>query len=97
MDIQNHDVSIQINAKDLSGKRLRVSDCDIFMVHVYTCDDPKFYLTFSKRDMLMTESVDELVVPRHQMEQLRSGVVQYQYDYLPHAHDCVHENCYSAP
>lgn len=90
MDIQNNNVTIQINATDQSGKRLRISDCDVFIVHVYT-DDPKFYLTFSKRDMLMTEWVDELTIPKHQMEQLRSGVVQYTYDYLPIAHDCKYE------
>lgn len=90
MDIQNNNVSIQINAKDLSGKQLRVADCDVFIVHVFT-DDPKFYLVFSKRDMLMTEFVDELVIPKHQMEQLGSGVVQYTYHYLPVNHDCVLE------
>ena len=90
MDIQNNNVSIQINAKDLSGKQLRVADCDVFIIHVFT-DDPKFYLTFSKRDMLMTEWIDELVIPKHQMEQLQSGVVQYTYHYLPIAHDCKFE------
>lgn len=90
MDIQNNNVTIQINATDKSGKKLRISDCDVFVVHVFT-DDPKFYLTFSKRDMLMTEWVDELTIPKHQMEQLRSGVVQYTYDYLPVAHECKYE------
>lgn len=90
MDIQNNNVSIQINAKDLSGRQLRVADCAVFIVHVYT-DDMKQYLTFSKRDMLMTEFVDELVVPRHQMENLRSGVVQYSYSYLPANHDCIYD------
>lgn len=90
MDIQNNQVSIQINAKDLGGKELRISDCDVFIVHVFT-NNPKYYLTFSKRDMLMTEFVDELVVPKHQMEQLESGVVQYTYHYLPKAHDCKYE------
>lgn len=90
MDVCNNNVSIQINAKDLAGKRLRISDCDVFIVHVFT-NNPKQYLTFSKRDMLMTEFVDELVVPKHQMEQLESGVVQYTYHYLPMAHDCVYE------
>lgn len=90
MDIQNNDVSIQINAKDLAGRKLRISDCDVFIVKVFTTD-PRHYLTFSKRDMLMTEFVDELVVPRHQMDQLDSGVVQYTYHYLPVAHDCIYE------
>lgn len=90
MDIQNNNVSIQINVKDLNGKQLRVADCDIFIVHVYT-DDPKFYLVFSKRDILMTEWVDELVVPKHQMEMLQSSVVSYQVSYLPKAHDCKFE------
>ena len=90
MDIQNNNVTIQINATDQSGKKLRLSDTDVFIVHVFT-DDPKYYLTFSKRDMLMTEFVDELTIPKHQMEQLKSGVVQYTYHYLPVAHDCKYE------
>lgn len=90
MEICNNNVSIQIHAKDLAGRKLRISDCDIFIVHVYT-NDSKKYLTFSKRDMLMTEFADEVVVPKHQMEQLESGVVQYTYHYLPIAHDCVYE------
>ena len=82
MDIQNNNVTIQINAKDLSGKPLRVSDCDLFIIHIFT-DTPTFYLTYSGRDMLATEFIDEITIPKRDMEQLRSGVVQYTYHYLP--------------
>lgn len=91
MDIQNSNVTIQINARDITGKPIRVSECEVFLIHVFT-NDVKRYLTFTKRDMLMTESVDELTIPKHQMEQLESGVVQYTYDYLPINHQCVFEN-----
>ena len=99
MDVQNNNITIQIHAKNLQGKRLRVADCDLFIVHVYT-DDPSFYLSFSGRDMLATERVDEITIPKRQMEQLRSGVVQYTYHYLPKTEtnlpieddgECTHE------
>lgn len=86
MDIQNNNVTIQINAKDLSGRKLRVADCDIFIVHVFT-QDPSFYLSYSGRDMLMTEMVDELTIPANVMCHLESGVVQYTYHYLPKNHN----------
>lgn len=89
-DIQNNNVTVQINAKDLSGKPLRVHDCDVFVIHFFT-DDPKRYLTFSKRDFIVTEFFDEITVPRHQMERLNSGVLQYTIDYLPYNHNCVYE------
>ncbi len=90
MDIQNNNVAIQIAAKDRAGKTLRVRDCDVFVMHIFT-DNPRFYLTFSKRDICQHRGYDELVIPKHQMEQLQSGVVQYTYHYLPVAHDCKFE------
>lgn len=82
MDVQNNNISIQIHAKDLQGRPLRVADCDLFILHVFT-DNPSFYLTFSGRDTLATEWVDEITISKRDMEHLASGVVQYTYHYLP--------------
>lgn len=81
-DIQNNNVTIQLSAKDLSGRNLRISDCDVFIIRVFT-ESPDNYISFTGRDFLSTEFVDEITISRRDMEQLRSGVVQYTYHYLP--------------
>lgn len=81
-DIQNNNVTLQINCKDLSGRKLRIADCDVFIIRVFTTS-PDIYISYSGRDFLATEWADEITIPRRDMEQLSSGVVQYTYHYLP--------------
>lgn len=82
MNIQNNNVTIQLNVKNLQGKNLRIADCDKFLIRVFT-DNPAMYLSFSGRNFLATEFVDEITIPVKMMEMLNSGVVQYTYHYTP--------------
>lgn len=82
MDINNNNIVLQLNAKDVNGRPLRVADCDIFILHVWT-DNPQMYLSYSGRDFLSTEWVDEITIPAKDLEFLNSGVLCYSYHYAP--------------